>query len=115
MSNSVQAEFEIRGDRQIEMLNKRKLDIEQTTEKIQDWGLFIRGILCPAREGRRRWLEQKRISRMRLFPGEEEMRKGEYFLTYLAFSTTYTSGLVLRQFRKQPRLLQVEPDCQPSS
>ena len=53
-----------RGDRQIEMLNK-KLDIEQTTEKIQDWEIFIWGILCPAREGRRRWLEQKRISRMR--------------------------------------------------
>lgn len=64
------------------MLNK-KLDIEQTTEKIQDWEIFIWGILCPAREGRRRWLEQKRISRMRLFPGEGRDEKRRVFLKHL--------------------------------
>ena len=42
-----------RGDRQIEMLNK-KLDTERTEEKIQHWGEIAKGIFCTVREGRRR-------------------------------------------------------------
>lgn len=42
-----------RGDRRIAMLNK-KLETEQTAEKIQHWRDISKGIFCMVREGRRR-------------------------------------------------------------
>ena len=80
-SDSVQAEFEMQG-RQAGRNAEQEAGHWVNCRENSGLAAIYKGILCPVREGRR-WLEQKRVSGMRLFPGEGRDEKKRVFLKHL--------------------------------